>query len=398
MNIIESVDKYDAWLEKQLKNDFVKKDGKKKHKKMAKDAFQFLRATYWRWAETIYDPKVCPELNDAPAVLAVGDIHAENFGTWRDAEGRLIWGVNDFDEVARMPYPIDIVRLATSAVLAEVKGISAEKVCGGILEGYREGIAEPRPFVLDREHQELRDKFVVSDDERTKFWAKFDPAELKKVPDNDVEPITGKKLLSRHASYAKVLKRARPDNGVEFQYFARSAGIGSLGRPRFFGTGTWQGDLIVREAKAMVRSGWALEHHGSHNLRCEQIASGKYRSPDPTYRLHGQVLVRRLSPNDFKIETKQKEEKGKKASAKQQESPKAVHRRELVSAGVLHAMGRDLAAVHRGTHDRKKAILADLKGRESGWLFAAVGAAAGAANEEFREWKAHFDSLPDADA
>jgi len=31
-------------------------------------------------------------------VLAVGDLHVENFGTWRDAEGRLIWGVNDFDE------------------------------------------------------------------------------------------------------------------------------------------------------------------------------------------------------------------------------------------------------------------------------------------------------------
>ena len=33
-----------------------------------------------------------------PAVLAVGDLHTENFGTWRDAEGRLIWGINDFDE------------------------------------------------------------------------------------------------------------------------------------------------------------------------------------------------------------------------------------------------------------------------------------------------------------
>ena len=116
---------------------------------MAEDAFQFLRATYWRWAETIYE--VCPELKGAPDVLAVGDIHAENFGTWRDGEGRLIWGVNDFDEAARMPYAIDIVRLATSAVLADVRGISDEKVCDSILEGYREGIAKPKPFVLDRE-------------------------------------------------------------------------------------------------------------------------------------------------------------------------------------------------------------------------------------------------------
>src|SRR5215217_9326402 len=117
MSIIESVEKYDAWLERQLKGTFVKKDLKKKHKKMAKDAFQFLRATYWRWAETIYNRSVCPELKDAPHVLAVGDIHAENFGTWRDAEGRLIWGVNDFDDAARMPYALDLVRLATSSVL-----------------------------------------------------------------------------------------------------------------------------------------------------------------------------------------------------------------------------------------------------------------------------------------
>ena len=28
----------------------------------------------------------------------------ENFGTWRDADGRLVWGVNDFDEAAVMPW------------------------------------------------------------------------------------------------------------------------------------------------------------------------------------------------------------------------------------------------------------------------------------------------------
>ena len=29
---------------------------------------------------------------DAPQVLSVGDLHLENFGTWRDADGRLVWG------------------------------------------------------------------------------------------------------------------------------------------------------------------------------------------------------------------------------------------------------------------------------------------------------------------
>ena len=54
----------------------------------------------------------------SPEVLAVGDLHVENFGTWRDIEGRLIWGINDFDEVGRMPYTIDLVRLAASAHIA----------------------------------------------------------------------------------------------------------------------------------------------------------------------------------------------------------------------------------------------------------------------------------------
>ena len=116
MNIVDSTAAYESWLRAQLEGDVVEDDIDDKHAKMAADPFQFLRATYWRWAETIFD--VCPKLKDAPAVLAVGDLHIENFGTWRDSEGRLVWGVNDFDEAAKMPYALDLVRLATSAVAA----------------------------------------------------------------------------------------------------------------------------------------------------------------------------------------------------------------------------------------------------------------------------------------
>ena len=52
MNIVKSTRRYEAWLKKQLRAD-CQEDLKKKHEKMAEDAFQFLRATYWRWAETI---------------------------------------------------------------------------------------------------------------------------------------------------------------------------------------------------------------------------------------------------------------------------------------------------------------------------------------------------------
>ena len=114
MPFLEDNDEYETWLAKQC--EVVKRDLKKKHKRMAESPFRFLRATYFRWARKIEE--VLPALANAPQVLAVGDAHLENFGTWRDAEGRLVWGVNDFDDAALMPYAFDLVRLATSAKLS----------------------------------------------------------------------------------------------------------------------------------------------------------------------------------------------------------------------------------------------------------------------------------------
>src|SRR5215475_13903488 len=115
MSIVEDTEDYESWLRKQC--DVVEGDLASKHKRMSEeDAFVFLRATYYRWARHI--EKLCPELAEAPTALCVGDIHLENFGTWRDLDGRWVWGVNDFDEAAVMPYAFDLVRLATSIDLA----------------------------------------------------------------------------------------------------------------------------------------------------------------------------------------------------------------------------------------------------------------------------------------
>src|SRR2546423_15323850 len=101
MKIVESTAAYEAWLRAQLGNEVVEKDIDTKHAKMAEGPFPFLRATYWRWAETILD--ICPEFAKAPAVLAVGDIHLEKYGTSPHREGRPNWGRDEFDQPAHMP-------------------------------------------------------------------------------------------------------------------------------------------------------------------------------------------------------------------------------------------------------------------------------------------------------
>src|SRR3954466_11887453 len=146
MSFVEDNDAYEAWLAKQC--DVDAGGVKAKHRLMKSSAFKFLRATYFRWAKQL--PQICPELMDAPRLLCVGDLHVENFGTWRDADGRLVWGVNDFDEAAVMPYVLDLVRLATSALLARgAKWATCDTVCAAVAKGYAAGLRAPRPFVLD---------------------------------------------------------------------------------------------------------------------------------------------------------------------------------------------------------------------------------------------------------
>ena len=99
MSFISDNEKYEAWLRNQCH--VVEADLKKKHERMRESAFIFLRATYFRWARRI--ESICDKLAKTPPVLSIGDLHLENFGTWRDEEGRLVWGANDFDDAAVMP-------------------------------------------------------------------------------------------------------------------------------------------------------------------------------------------------------------------------------------------------------------------------------------------------------
>ncbi len=87
MNIVKATRRFEEWLRRRTA--VVEPDLRAKHKHMAEAAFPFLRATFYRWMQVW--PEVCSDLAKAPKVLAVGDLHIENFGTWRDAEGRLIW-------------------------------------------------------------------------------------------------------------------------------------------------------------------------------------------------------------------------------------------------------------------------------------------------------------------
>jgi uncharacterized protein (DUF2252 family) len=348
-----SIRSYERWLTAQL-DEVWQQDLREKHRKMCESPFVFLRATYWRWAETILT--ICDDLKNAPEVIGVGDIHLENYGVWRDREGRLTWGVNDLDEAATMPYAVDVVRLATSAILSRsARRRERRDICLDILEGYRQGLAQPRPFSLDEEHPLLRELFVVPENERRRFWKKMGRLRNdRRIPDR----------------YRSAIEEQMPGVDARIMKFAhRTAGTGSLGRPRWVGVAIWRGGRVVREAKAIVPSAWCLTHRQRSAKRPGAlIAAGSHRAPDPWYHVHRHVVVRRLSPNARKIEV--------------QEYPKL-----LCSGGMLRPMGHDLANVHVGTGDYRRVIERDLDRRREKWLVRAAETACEFIARDFAAWQ-----------
>jgi hypothetical protein len=340
ISIKASAKAYEAWLAAALGGDLVQADLADKHDKMRKGPFPFLRATYWRWAETILE--VCPDLATAPPVLAIGDTHVENFGCWRDAEGRLVWGANDFDDAAVMPYPLDLVRLATSALLArDARAPDAGDICHAILEGYAAGLREPRPFTLERDPKWLRKAVMLPEPERSAFWEKFGAFGPQAIP----------------LRYAALLRDALPDPTAAFDAFPRAAGVGSLGRPRFVARADWRGGPVLREVKAVVVSAWVLRHGGDPAIRIADIAEGRHRAIDPHYRVGDGAVIRRLSPNSRKIEAKDSAD-------------------DLLAPAMLALMGHEIANCHAGDVARFPALSPHLRTLPADWLRDSAKAAA----------------------
>jgi len=356
MNVVKATHQFEDWLAHHT--DIVKKDLRFKHTNMKAGVFPFLRATYYRWAQIW--PHECPELAKSPHVLAVGDLHVENFGTWRDGEGRLIWGVNDFDEAHPMGYANDLVRLAVSAHLASQLGhlpIKHKDICDSVVEGYREGLRdEGPPLVLEEENDWLRKVAVSELRDPVHFWAKMDalPTVKGDVPISAIDAI----------------EHLMPARDIDYRLTHRVAGLGSLGHARYVALADWHGGRIAREAKALVASAcyWAEGLHGPSDILYQTIVSRAVRCLDPFVQLRGRWIVRRLSPHCSRIEL-------------------ATMKAAGAESRLLHAMGRETANIHLGTKAARKPILRHMEKQKGKWLHAATLVMAKAVEEDWKTWK-----------
>jgi hypothetical protein len=158
-----------------------------------------------------------------------------------------------------------------------------------------------------------------------------------------------------------------PGCGLRYELRHRLAGLGNLGKPRFTALAQWQGGPVARETKALTLSAAAWAQGKTDGPFYSPILSGAVRSADPFLQVHGNWMIRRLSPDSRRLELA---------------SLGGADDKELL----LHAMGFETANVHLGTPDARRAIGRHLADFSSKALRQAATAMQESLEKDFRRW------------
>ena len=232
-----------------------------KYCKMAASPFGFFRGTdHLFWSDFAADPRLERYGDPSTRVWLQGDMHPQNFGTYLDDEGRLVYGLNDFDASLVADYQYDLWRMAVGTILsAEIDaGLDrddAEDAVDSLVEAYLDamdafrGNRDEHGFVLDANtgSAPLRDLMDDVADDRTRSRMLEDWT----VVDGGLRgfDFTSEKVGPVDAAERAALTAAMPgygatlSGGLDFDsdYFrildvARrlGAGTGSLGVTRYY--------------------------------------------------------------------------------------------------------------------------------------------------------------------
>jgi uncharacterized protein (DUF2252 family) len=123
-----------------------------KYAKMAQSPFIFLRGACDLFYDALPDT---PLFRAAPLAWCCGDLHFENFGSYKGDNRQVYFDINDYDEAALAPASWDMVRLLTSIQCGadELHATPAEAVVvsQSCLDAYRSALGDGKPLWVERE-------------------------------------------------------------------------------------------------------------------------------------------------------------------------------------------------------------------------------------------------------
>ena len=238
-----------------------------KYRAMRSSPFAFLRGTCHLFYARLPRGGV---FKSAPRVWVCGDLHVENFGSYKGDNRLVYFDVNDFDESALAPASWDLVRFLTSLRIGadslSIRESRAQGLCQIFLDAYASSLALGKAFWVERDTAQglvrhlldgLRDRQRASFlDSRTLVKRK---QRLLRVDGKKALPVTELQraaITSFMQEFAK--SRAQPDFFTVLDVARRIAGTGSLGVDRYailvHGKGSPDGNYLLDLKQALPSS------------------------------------------------------------------------------------------------------------------------------------------------
>ncbi len=241
---------------------------------LGKSLFKFFRGT----ALLFYRDMVGTDAH-MPTVMALGDVHPENFGVMPNADGVPIFSVNDFDETIYAPFTWDIKRGAVGFWIAakEVGGFKRkkrERIVRHFVKGYHDAMREyadhqvetEKEYRLDNSPKVIRRLFKEAWEERADWlWDDYlKPNGRGFRSDDELQPISSQRETFQDAVNQLAGRKgfSVPDRAgamkVKDVCVRHGQGTASLGLPRYYvlieGPSQNATDDIIIEFKRARRS------------------------------------------------------------------------------------------------------------------------------------------------
>ncbi|MDE3235402.1 MAG: DUF2252 family protein [Bacteroidota bacterium] len=122
-----------------------------KYNAMKHSAFRFFRGTCHLFYEDMPDLQAW---NDATKAWICGDLHLENFGTYKGDNGLVYFDVNDFDEAILAPLTWELSRTVTSIFLAgddlQLPAVVTKQMAAFYLDRYIDILSKGKALVIER--------------------------------------------------------------------------------------------------------------------------------------------------------------------------------------------------------------------------------------------------------
>jgi uncharacterized protein (DUF2252 family) len=313
--------------------------------RMAEGPFAFFRGTFHLYAHDLLAgaaQALRPDLGPVGELDLVGDIHSENFGTYKAADGLIHYDINDFDETTHGRFDLDVLRVATSWFLAaRDRGDALEAALTIPLAGVRTYVE-----VVQRMIKKGKDHGLDVSESAPSGWGPVDDlvAQSAAAKRTDfIHKLTdkngGQRRLLRSSRYfnlpdderAQALRlledyrRRMPEPAFADFYkvedvCGRVSGIGSMGRLRYVvllnGKGSKEARNVLVEFKEAFPSAYDIQRQRETDPaarvgRAERVVGVQRQSqaacsPYLGFAVDGTLSfqAREVAPHDARVDTK----------------------------------------------------------------------------------------------